>query len=531
MKIFTNLLLTALAFLMVNFAMAKPTVTIDHVVDPSCTGGDGEIMISVTGGVPPYSYMWSTGDTTEDISGVSAGDITCTVTDANGDIVSESVNLSSMGDIHLSSTVTSASHCNANDGSVVTNISGGTGAYVFQWSNGSQNQMLTNVSSGTYSLTLIDDQCQIFKNYNVTYDQAITLSGTETNESSPHSSDGAVNISVSGGNTYQYLWSNGSTNQNISNLSAGTYCVTVDDPNIGCPQTACFSITDLNTATPVIVDASCSGNNDGRIELSTSGGTPPYTFTWSNGMTTEDIANLYSGTYHCTVSDNNGFQILSTFVIDDAPPISTHVVKKNEKTDNSSDGSLNITVSGGNSPYTYLWSTGETTEDISGLTYGNYCVTITDAFGCEQISCEFISTINQPPFFISDKGIYGTPETVVHSNNHMQVLTNGTDIDVASTNNFTPKLGNEQNPNAIDLLVYPNPARDVVSVDISSLANNGDIKTRIFTSGGRLIQSDDFGNDDAKLIKIDVATLPQGVYLIQVSSNSGWYNQELIIVR
>ena len=135
------------------------------------------------------------------------------------------------------------------------------------------------------------------------------------------------------------------------------------------------------TATPVVTNTTCTALI-GAINLTVSGGTSPYTYSWSNGATTEDLTGLAAGIYTVTITDANGCTTnLPVTVGTDMSTITVIPVVTNTIC-TASLGAINITVSGGTSPYTYLWSNGATTEDISGLKSGTYTVTITDANGC-----------------------------------------------------------------------------------------------------------------------------------------------------
>src|SRR5678816_495814 len=127
-----------------------------------------------------------------------------------------------------------------------------------------------------------------------------------------------------------------------------------------------------------------------------SNGTAPYTYLWSNGAITEDISGLTAGTYTVTVTDANGCSTSSTSIVAtvNSPITITPVVTNTICT--ASIGAINITVSNGTAPYTYQWSNGATTEDISGLAAGTYTVIVTDANGCNTTSTSIIIADNSP---------------------------------------------------------------------------------------------------------------------------------------
>lgn len=147
------------------------------------------------------------------------------------------------------------------------------------------------------------------------------------------------------------------------------------------------SITTTNESTP--------NANDGTINLTPTGGTPPYTFIWSNGANTEDLNNLTGGTYLVTITDANGCETIASATVNttQCPAISATATVSNESAPNANDGVINITPTGGTAPYTFKWSNGATSEDINGLAGGAYQVTITDSNGCETFETFVVNTI------------------------------------------------------------------------------------------------------------------------------------------
>ena len=200
-----------------------------------------------------------------------------------------------------------------------------------------------------------------------------------------------------GGNApYTYLWNNGATAATISNLSAGTYTVTVTD-STGNTITESFTITEPVALVPTIVktDITCNFASNGTATVSVTGGTAPYTYFWSNGMTSANATNLNVGTYSVQITDANGCKTTATVSITQptalvAIPSSTNITCYGQV-----DGAASVTVSGGTAPYTYSWSNGQTGNSLTSLGKGTYAVTITDANNC-TVTQSF--TITEPAF-------------------------------------------------------------------------------------------------------------------------------------
>ena len=201
-------------------------------------------------------------------------------------------------------------------------------------------------------------------------------------------STGSVDLTVTSCNTpFTYLWSNGETTQDVSGLGAGTYCVTITDSK-SCIDSACFTITEppAISVSPTTTQVSCNGFTDGSIDLTVSGGTPPYSFTWSNAATTEDLSGLVAGQYCVTITDSVNCLDSVCITVSQPAAINLSGSKSDVSCNGGNDGSIDVTVSGGTSPFSYLWSNGDTTQDVSGLVAGVFSLTVTDANNCTATS-------------------------------------------------------------------------------------------------------------------------------------------------
>lgn len=208
--------------------------------------------------------------------------------------------------------------------------------------------------------------------------QCLTVTTSGINVSCSGGNNGTATATATGGNgSYTYLWSNGGNTQTISNLAAGTYTVTVSSGS-NCTGTASRIVSApaaLSTSTAV-TNAS-SGQNNGAINLTVSGGTPAYSFLWSNGATTEDITGLAAGTYTVTVTDSKGCTTTKSATVNTASMTLSFVVTN--ATSGQSNGAVNLTVSNGVAPFTFAWSNGANTEDLTNVPAGTYSVTVTSA--------------------------------------------------------------------------------------------------------------------------------------------------------
>ncbi|MBN2762208.1 MAG: SprB repeat-containing protein, partial [Bacteroidales bacterium] len=199
---------------------------------------------------------------------------------------------------------------------------------------------------------------------------------------------GAVDIMVSGGvPPYTYQWSNGATTQDIAGLSAGIYKVKVVDAH-NCPDSMEIEVKQpekLTVKIDSVADILCYGYNKGSIDVTVKGGVLPYTYSWSNQSTSQDLRNVPAGEYALLVTDANHCQEIISAVVKQNPLI----VRSDEKVQNvecagDRTGKIDINVKGGVPPYRYWWTSGETTEDLDSLVAGTYTVQVTDSRGCME---------------------------------------------------------------------------------------------------------------------------------------------------
>ncbi|MEP7264710.1 MAG: gliding motility-associated C-terminal domain-containing protein, partial [Bacteroidota bacterium] len=349
----------------------------------------GAINITTSAGTAPYSYQWNNGSTSEDLNGLNAGSYTVTITDANGCILNNTLFVTQPSQTLSTTAIPKNILCfGENTGSIDLTVNGGTSAYTYLWNNGATTEDPSGLNSGTYTVTVTDaNSCKVTSIYTLNQ-PAETLSATavQTDLNCHDIDDAVIDLTVTGGTTpYQYIWSNGTSAQDISALSAGTYSATVTDAN-GCRLNRTYTIiynAETLTANSVNQAAPCNGDATGAIDLEVNGGTAPFQFNWSNSATSEDLTNVTSGSYSVTVTDKNGCTtVYSTGVSQPAAALAVSAFKTDELCNNDHGALIDLTVSGGSTPYQYNWNDGTTGEDLNGITAGTYDVTITDSHGC-----------------------------------------------------------------------------------------------------------------------------------------------------
>ena len=361
----------------------------------SCFGSaDGSLTLNVVGGTPPYSFNWDNGaGTVQNPTGLDVGWYNVTITDANGCTVVK------MGDITQPSLLSAwswddfpASCAGAADGQASIAVSGGTPAYTYLWDNGENTATAVNLTAGLHSATVTDSNgCTATASVTISSISAITASAwPEQNVTCDGLSNGVATASGTGGTLpYTYEWDNGENTATAVALSAGTHIVTVTDVN-GCFATASATINSNAslTATALGESLSCFGDTDGNITLTVGGGTPPYAFSWSNGIgNVQNPSNLGAGWYSVTVTDANGCTATAGADILEPALLSVTALGESLSCFGDTDGNITLTVGGGTPPYAFNWSNGiGNVQNPSNLGAGWYSVTVTDANGCTATS-------------------------------------------------------------------------------------------------------------------------------------------------
>ncbi|MCZ2101554.1 MAG: SprB repeat-containing protein, partial [Chitinophagales bacterium] len=350
--------------------------------DTSCGLDNGSIRVTALN-IPTrfVTFNWNTGETTSTISALSSGTYTVTATYYNCPEVIETIYINSSDSILVSIDVVDES-CNQNNGSISIVPTGTNPYYAYQWSNGEQTQVITDLAAGIYTVTIIDDYlCEAVRT--VTVNNLNDFSIANSSQSTSCGLDnGWITATPSDNGIYQYAWSNGQTTQTISELSPGTYTVTVTSDN-GCEAVATSTIDSSGqlVLTDETIHTSC-GLNNGSISIHPNGGYG-FSYLWSNGDTTQTIVDLSPGAYTVTVSAFGGCSEEQTITVNESSPEIETEFEVVHTNCGHNDGIITAKPIGG-TDFAYYWSTGDTTQTIRDLAPGNYTVIVTAIGGCSD---------------------------------------------------------------------------------------------------------------------------------------------------
>ena len=380
----------------VNGCTATDTATIvepaalqlsSAATDALCFGGNGQILLTLIGGTNPFMFLWSTGDTTQNLSAV-AGSYSVVATDANGCTATDSNNFNEPTEIVLSTAHVDLMCFGDANGSVDLTASGGTLTYTYLWSNNAVTEDINAVGGGNYSVTLTDaNGCRDSISADVFEPTQLVVSDSVVHVSCFGGSNGCIFVEANGGTAgYTYAWSNSATATTNCTLPAGGYSVTITDANSCTTTIQNIIVTEptILTAAPTTTPESCPGFSDGTISANASGGTLGYTYTWNPAASDSNfIYGFPTGLYDLTVTDANGCTYTETAIfIDVLPKISLLPFVVNVTCPPLENGAVYLTQTGGVAPVTYTWSNGGLSDDITNLAQGIYSVTVNDSRNC-----------------------------------------------------------------------------------------------------------------------------------------------------
>lgn len=380
-----------------SFTITEPAILNGELVDlvqPLCPGDNtGILEVGAKGGTGPFTYHWGHGATGARLENLEIGTYSMTVVDAKGcESPTFSIPLDPQIELDLELTITSPPCVGPETGSILLQPQG-VGPFEFLWEGGETTALLSDIGVGDYPVNIRDGQgCSYDTTINLLAPQVFDLD-VDTNQPSCFGvQDGGFDVLILSGGTGEITinWSDGGIGSERDNLGPGAYTFEISDA-IGC-SSASDSLTlmypdRLRVITEAISPIPCTGDSTGFIETRIEGGTMPYDINWvGTNVTGTNIFDLPAGDYRLRVSDANSCPIDTTFRITEPDPLDLDVaLLQGGGCDplNAAD-TLVALISGGTAPYTYTWSTGDTTAILFDVPSGDYALTVTDAASCED---------------------------------------------------------------------------------------------------------------------------------------------------
>ncbi len=471
-----------------------PITIIDETIkDVKCYGDNtGSIKIVSTGGTGMYSVTWVSSSSTtttppgiQTLNDIFSDDYTVTVKDEKNCTFSKSYTVSQPSEALTSSaTIKDATCYSQATGSIDLEVWGGTPNYLYTWSTGSNVQDVNSLNEGTYSVLVTDlNGCTINPSFYLGQPAILNGNLTATDVLCNGESNGEVQVVMSGGTTpYTYAWSNLETvfsinNAVLSNIPADTYHLKVTDAN-NCKYSDNTTVIEPSKfiSSHTFTNISCYGGGDGKIDITVSGATPTYTYSWKNELgdivsTDQDITNVPASVYTVTISDqHNCTKVITQELKQPSSPIAVIEDKVDVKCYAENTGEIELKTTGGTSPYSYNWTTGQITSHITGLVAMTYNYVVTDSKACTYSKSVQITQPAQPLNVVESKS-----DVICFGESNGNVNLNVTGGTTPYSYKWKNGLYNLSNTNK-DLIGYPAESYNYIVTD-----GNDCIQTGIIT--------------------------------------------------
>jgi hypothetical protein len=471
-----------------------PTATPVSSTNVSCFGAsNGTATITASGGTGALTYSWSpSGGSGPTATGLSAGNYTATVSDANGCDAVVTSTITQPAQLTANASQTNVSCNGGANGSATVNPTGGTSSYTYSWTpSGGVAGTATGLSAGTYTATITDAHgCTTMSVSTITQPQPLTCNSSGINSTCGYSNGELVAIPAGGTATYTYSWTPiGANTPSVTGVPTGTYTVTITDAN-GCSISSVAVVQNTPGPSSSVsgTGATCYGVSDGTATDVGTGGTLPYTYTWAptppGGQGTPTASGLTAGSYTVTIADANG--CVSTHTVTIVQPTILSIVTTSSTSESCAsccDASASITAGGGTPAYTYSWSSSpvQTTATATALCAGTYTACISDHNGCSV--CENV--------------------TVTFSNG-IQETTDDSKLDL-----------------------YPNPASDQVTL-VFSTQSSGTALITITNILGENVYSEKIPVSRILTKSIDLSSYSSGIYFVSIQTAQKIRSKKLV---
>jgi hypothetical protein len=389
------------------------------------------------------------------------------------------------------------------DGSATVTVFGGSN-YIYAWSNGQKTQTITNLTVGTYNVTVTSGTQRIIASARISQPMALIGTIGITNAISCSNPTIKVLVNVNGGTMpYFYRWSTGANTSSIAVNTEGEYRVTVTDSK-GCTISQAVRVSGKCIAPPLsattkVTNVSCLGGNNGSATVTASGGTT-YSYAWSNGQKTQTATNLVAGTYTVTVTSGTQTKTVTATVLQPISGLTGLITAPYTLSCALPTVNIYATASGGNAPYTYNWSTGGSSHFITVNTEGGYRVTITDSKGCAVTQAVRVSG--------SCRYLYNVRANENDNNTHDHY-----DIEKAA-----------------NLTLSPNPTSDQFNL-VYQFPTASDAFIEVKSASGRIVERHILRGATAGRLSFETDNWPVGLYFISLQNNKTTQTKMLMVLH
>ena len=444
------------------------------------------------------------------------------------------------------------------DGAISLNVSGGQAPYSYVWSNGSLVEDIESLTAGDYNLivfdanqnTIVSETFTIFELY------AAPIVEVETSVSACGQDNGSISIETFGSGDISYQWAHDAnlSSSFLENLAAGEYMVTISDINT-CAIEKVITIEEISPTLEEVslINDDCAGIFNTATAV-ISGGMPPYDFMWSTGETDATVSNLPFGENAVSITDANGCMVSETILITPSVPMDFSYVETAVSCPGSNDGTIDLILEGGVAPYTFEWSTGDTSEDLFDLSAGTYNVIVTDANGCAagtSIEVDAPASMNLT-FSITpaNNGNNGTARVYPQGGTPPYQITWGTgetsyNIDELGLGEYEISVTDANGCSIIETIevgltatshidlsdaitVFPNPTSGVFNIELGKVLS-GEYELSIQDTQGKIMHYETSNSKGITTLEFNFSELQKGLYILKVEAENNIAMKKIVL--